>query len=762
MHSTAIIVCSVLFGQLPGTLAPISEPEPSISEAPPAALQPVAPRELNTGVPDKKESDVLPAATGRFDQAFDFGVVLEEGAKRALTPPKIVAGAIVLPAGHRLTGRPSGLSAAVSSTTDRRRQIEVVQAYWRLVEAVGDYRFCLDYDRRLKNLSAHHASAWTGRRAALTSSTAQLREAEAAVVAAQHDLASLAMFPPEAPLPLPVDPPHAGPYTTHFDELFSRRTAPSTLRLIDRTLPIRWRAIEDRALAILTAEDALEAALAAYPKGGVDLPTVLTCLRQCLRQRRAMIRTVCLYNRDIADYAMAIAGPKATGQELVQMLIETTQGPVRPLVPKSMPVQPGGPADSGVERAGFHERAPAPATPLERSVPTPAQPQKGVPTPAVRPGAAGASGGTTPKPDGGWMPSPPSPNDLPMAPMPLPLLPPAMETPKAENPFDKGTAKETPEAASIPANKGSPKSEVVPIKPAPLEPVPLAPVPREVKKPVVEKEPANVQATLEQPQAVSTAPAMYPALVDAAPGTRTKQLTLALHWDRSLPEGTGTPISLEECLKIASAHNRGAVIGAYWRARQRAAEYQAVLAQAESVDDLIQSIRPGDNFGLRRLRSAQATTRAARDEAHAALVEAQFDLADLLGRSSDELWPIPNTAPHSGPYRLKLEAQPRKLTESWSFRRLAAMIPATGESVQQHATAVVEADAARADAAAKLAENPRSIEQVLANISRQTESTFRFLQSLTDYNLAIADYALTVLPPETPSENLAGALVVGK
>lgn len=78
-------------------------------------------------------------------------------------------------------------------------------------------------------------------------------------------------------------------------------------------------------------------------------------------------------------------------------------------------------------------------------------------------------------------------------------------------------------------------------------------------------------------------------------------------------------------------------------------------------------------------------------------------------------WPMPSTAAYTGPYLLKLEAQPRRLVESWPVRRLAAVIPGLAESIQRHATAVVEAD---------------------------------------------AEYALTVLPPEIPTEKLVTALVV--
>jgi len=161
-----------------------------------------------------------------------------------------------------------------------------------------------------------------------------------------------------------------------------------------------------------------------------------------------------------------------------------------------------------------------------------------------------------------------------------------------------------------------------------------------------------------------------------------------------------------------------------------------------------------------RLHSAQATTRAAKDEALVALVEAQFELARRVGQAADGLWPIPSTIPHSGPYLLKLDAQPRGLAESWTFKRLAAIIPVLTESVREHAAAAVGADLARAKAGAAFAQDPQTVEEALAAVGEQTEQTLAFLQTLTDYNSAIAEYALAVLPADAPADALAAALVV--
>ena len=561
------------------------------------------------------------------------------------TPAEMVAEAIApLPQG-KLYGQPLTLLAAVSSATDRRQQLEVTHAYWRLVEAAAGYHSALDYDNRLKQLQPEAGQAGL-LRAAWASSAAMLQEAEVAAVAAQHELAAAVSLPPDAILPLPADRPHVGKYLTGFDQLFLLGSPPVRARLIDRTLPIRYQAIQQRAMAVRAAEAARAAEVDALGLGQTDLPAVLASMAEGLRQRRALMASVRRYNDDIADYALATAAPAIDARALVAMLIKPSE-------------------DSAVRRAGHFEPVPTPAWRPGGNVPTPAKrPEKidrNVPTPAKRPEKVDQN-------------------------MPTPA-----------------------------------KRPVVPV--------------------VVEPEGA-VPTTANKPVTAG----------------RAKQLTLALHRDRTLPGAFGEPLGLEECLRSRSGGERRGLIKTYWLLRQRAAEYLLLAEQVKLFEDL--SGRDDEQPGALRLHSARTAAEAALREAHIGLLEAQFALATRIGRVSYPAWPTASTIPHAGRYLLKLEAQPRQLVESWPLRRLAAVIPGLAGSVRQRATAVVEAEAARAAATASYRSGGQSIERVLDSIDRQTAETLAFLQAVTDYNCEIAEYALTVLPPNTPSEKLMAALVV--
>jgi hypothetical protein len=122
--------------------------------------------------------------------------------------------------------------------------------------------------------------------------------------------------------------------------------------------------------------------------------------------------------------------------------------------------------------------------------------------------------------------------------------------------------------------------------------------------------------------------------------------------------------------------------------------------------------------------------------------------------------PLASTVPHSGGYLLQLGAQQQGLVESWPVRRLAATIPTLGQSVQQYAAVVVEADSVRVAVAEDYRAGTASIDQAIDAVVMQSQQTTRLLGTLADYNRAIAEYVLTVMPRATPANRLVAALVV--
>ena len=613
---------------------------------------------------------------------------------------EIVTEAMLLPVGSTVAGQPLTLLAALGSIGDRGQQLRIVRAYWRLTQAIAEYHFCADHAKTLGQIRS------TGRgdalvRLAEATATAQLREAELNVTRLQYELAEFMRLPAGSPLPLPSDRPLVVPYRTSFKELFAGRTPPEQARLAERILPLQRQAIDNRAVAVQAADDALAAVEENLQYGKGDAASVVACSRELLRQQRAFIEAVCDYNRSIADYAFLVVNPATTPQELVAILI----GP---------PQSPGGSSPTGASPKA-NERPERPTSATEPIPPNPMrQPSRNEPTPAP-PREEWERLKSTP---------PASPGGL-------------RRIGKDEPPL------QPPPSGTFGKSAGALEKPLTPLDSLP---------------PSL----GSTSRTTNRPTGVATP--LYSALVAASPGARAKQLTVTLHWDRTLPDGAGKPINLADCLMRDGSTNRRATIEAFWLVRQRAAQYQVLAGQMELFESLEPVVlehrnQPSGASDMLRLQTAKRATQAMMDEAHVALVEAQYALALRIGAVADDAWPLASTVPHSGSYLLKLDAQPRSLVESWPVRRLAATMPGLSENVQQRAATVVDADTARVAVAEKYAVGIATIDEALDGVAEQTEQTSAFLESLTAYNRAIAEYATMVLPPGVSAAKLAGALV---
>ena len=306
------------------------------------------------------------------------------------------------------------------------------------------------------------------------------------------------------------------------------------------------------------------------------------------------MQSVCEYNGNIAEYGLAVAGPATNPQTLTAMLI----GPVPQT---AAPVAAGWSDPRAVQPATATEPL---ANPLRaRNEPTPAPPRDGWrgsdPTPA--PTAPGAPNSQKNEPTL----APPRDGLQPVGKNEAPLTPPGGQS---------GATPTTPPVSILIPAESSPSSES----------------PRTVRKPA-STSPLPSGENNAEGAAVPPPSPLYPALVDAPPSIRAKQLTIALHWDRSLPEGSGKPISLADCISRQSGGDRRATIDAYWLLRQRAAEYQVLLQEGEMLEGLVPAVldrrhQPAGAAEMLQLRAAQTAAQAAAREARVALVRVTIRL----------------------------------------------------------------------------------------------------------------------------------------
>jgi len=788
--------------QLPGfapRFVPAAEPTPAASANatiglpdPPSGAAPAATKIITTPTAPAAR-DALPSSSST---ASAVGVL----------PPDLLASLLAGRLKLRPTGQPMTLAACLAAVPERKDQLEATHAYWRLVRALADYYLAWDAAQEIERLTPSEHDA-TLLRTAQAASNAALGQAETRLLAAQYDLAAMLASPVEAPLPLPSDPPHIGPYRTNFDQLFAARVPPVRARLIDQTLPLRRRAIDIQAMAVQAAADNRLDLSKARNRGRAELGAVVAAIEEVRKQGEQFVALVCRYNDDIADYAMGVASPGATSDLLVNMLIGSNRAGVRTIsyeetspTTSTAPAAPLGglqPLKGGVVELTPPGDVPTPAIPAPAVPTTAAPPEKPVSRsdverafamPANTRPAATPFGANTPTPAKIDPPAalapafaaPASPTSAPSPAAISPVAPAAAALSEPATPMIEAapavirtlpTGPARPMAPPLelpPATFGSrPLHRAEPPAPnaseAPRWTPPAAPVepsqPRRVEKPTAAADSSTAPSQRLAGEKSATMPqSLYPALVGLTPVARARELTSVLHWDRGLLKSPGRALPLTDALGAASADRRAAVINAYWLARQRMAEYQAAAELAEIVR-VLPSEEAGRSGANAALRTAQAAAEASQIEAEAALLEVRFQLARSLGTENEFPWPLPSTTPHGGSYSLKADGMSADLARLPEVRRGLALIPGQAENVQRLARAVIEADLHRAARTAIYESGGGSLAEVLQAVQMQSDRTRDFLAALTEYNQSIARYVLAVAPPSTRVEVLAASLV---
>ena len=674
--------------------------------------------------------------------------------------------------GRGLSGRGMSLVEALTYANTPQQQLEVTHAYWRLVARVASYNLQCRLLRRL-DIPGVAAADLPVLKTAQASADAALEEARCEAVTAQHDLAQAAMLGVGSSLPLPVDLPHVGTYHTHFAEIFSTKAAPPSALLIDRVLPIYCKAIDARSRAIAASQQSFDAAREAYRGGvagrdgasrnGASLDGVIARAASLGRQHCALVNSICDYNHEIAEYAVASLSRPVSGEALVSMLIKTN-------TKNNMPGQFDSNNVSATAVLPAHNQ-PTLAPPrgsvrrLSHDEPVTQNPLQ--PIPSETPPAQNPLRGESLQNKRKEMPAGEEPFrlDLPHGPAKrlTPIGPGASREPAGQ--FEIITSP-SPNREKQPETAVIHTREIVPVQAQPQPhsspdpkrqwetsveetPVEKAPAKRSVNKP-----PLDARSELKFPSGKNRPAGLYAALANVSASDRASRLINILHRDlpaANLPADMGRRIELADYLALGN--NRPLMIEAFWLVRQRAAEYQTLAQQARLLDELRFASSPhpmATRLATARLTAMRLATEAEMIDAHIRLIQAQYRLTDLVGKTIESPWLLAASTPRSTPYDAVADPsrqEPFAATDTWETRRLRAVIPSMHDTLCRRATAVVEADTARAAATIGLqtttaGQMPGAAENLVLDCTiRQTEETMSLLASLTDYNNAIARHA---------------------
>ncbi len=672
-------------------------------------------------------------------------------------PPALLAAAIPQQPPNASSFQPVRLVDLLARPAPRSQQRELILSYWQLAGAVATVSFRKQEWAWLQSLQVLPADS-AAYQAALSQATGAVQSAETALAEAQQTLAQKAGWDPKTVRPWPMDKPHIGPYATMLSSLFSGGSAPRHLRLIDKCLPLWQKAIHRHAQAIYAAEDALEAFAEAYQQGRCNLRALLWAYDRWTEQHTAFLEATFAYNSQIADFALAVAPSSASGASLVRMLILLEEGGSKRPSPSGSRTgqvggsfEPSGSAGSGVVPATYEQPSAWGAVPAERSEGAPGSGQKS------------PSGGTSQPPmPSKRTPSEPLPADWPSRTAPFggaeeptlappkpssePDTPPASSKPSLIRPL----VPLVPEGGAAESTKSAPSSE--PGLPSPRGSSGAdSPMVREAKRPT-ESSAGFSEETI----------ALYPGLFRADTNVQVEQLAFSFHAPTH-PKENVRQEKLLACLQQISAPRRRELLEAYWLLWHQWAETIASQQQQEQLQKLGELIlqqvsRPLGAEGRLLWRILLLAQEAEQMEAQIRLLERQEKLAQILGQPAEENL-APATMPYTGPYNLRLEVLAPNLRARWAVRRAAGLVPLLYADLQQRAKAVVQADQLRSEWFQQYSLGQRSLDEVLTACLQQKQATSEFLQTLIDYNQAIADYVLLVVPEDLPPEQFVRTLV---
>lgn len=210
---------------------------------------------------------------------------------------------------------------SILSQGDTTRQSHAIHAYWGLSVAIARHAFAKSEATSLQQLGRPQSRTEESMlRARL--SRASAREAELALAVLQHQQQLSDLIPRQSEkLPIPADVPFVGVYRTQIDKLFANQSAPRKLQQIDRALPFQLDLISRRAESIAACEQLLNDSSEAYTQGAGSLLAVLSAVSELSEERAKFLDAVRDYNRDIADYSLAVVRPGVPTSTLLATLI---------------------------------------------------------------------------------------------------------------------------------------------------------------------------------------------------------------------------------------------------------------------------------------------------------------------------------------------------------------------------------------------------------------------------------------------------------
>ncbi len=332
--------------------------------------------------------------------------------------------------------------------------------------------------------------------------------------------------------------------------------------------------------------------------------------------------------------------------------------------------------------------------------------------------------------------------------------------------------------------------ELIPVQPLPLQAIPLGadplpirqptpalpldePVPRQVAPPAAidTTEPSTQsEGSLNLPKDPNgTSSIVVPASADvpfsgppgelaerSATGTP-KQILARL--DQTKPQwlANSTPLTLREAIDRASSRTqRTGAIQAYWKLTVALADYLYATDEARELEQLAVPELPLERA---RLQAAIAASLARQSEAKVSVVAAQHDLADLISMSTSEQLPLSTDRPLVDTYRTEFDALFAARPVPVRLRKIDRTLPLLLELIRARSASVSTAGLAFTEQAEAYDRQSSTVNAVLEAHAELRSERVAFLATVRDYNVMIADYALSVASSTAASDEIVNMLI---
>ncbi len=236
----------------------------------------------------------------------------------------------------------------------------------------------------------------------------------------------------------------------------------------------------------------------------------------------------------------------------------------------------------------------------------------------------------------------------------------------------------------------------------------------------------------------------------------------------TLPEDLrvqGRPTTLIELLApVSDRQQQLAVAQSYWRTVGCVLELRLAhdaVHRLEQLQNLLttQAQTRGRPSGGLEWQVRMSALRARRAEAELALVTAQHQLAERAGVNREGALPLPTDRPHAGSYRTLIDQIYGANAAPAPARLFDRQVPLRREAIVQQAAAVQaahDATSAVIDALNGGHSQPYLLWSALDDLDRAQRS---LVNSVRDYNIEIANYALNVPRGAITAQELVGMLI---